>query len=180
MKRPRGVTLMEVLIAMAIVATLAAVVYPTVTGQIRRGQATALGNQLDNLRQALGSYRQNVQRYPNALSQLTTQPVAGASDICGTAIPAANRALWRGPYLNQNIAGDFAVGEDTIQNVLAQIVTVLPVRTLRVFALGVDTLLAAELEREFDGPSLNYAAGTILWTAAGSGTLTFQIPIRGC
>jgi type II secretory pathway pseudopilin PulG len=173
-------TLVEILIAMVIVVTLAAIVYPTVAGQLRRGQASALANQLDNLREALGSYRENVQRYPSALTQLTTQPTVGATDICAVAIPAANRALWRGPYLNQSIAGDFQVGEDTVQNVLGSVVTVAPLRNLRIFVLGVDTLVAAELEREFDGPTLNYGTGTVLWTAAGSGTLTFQFPIRGC
>jgi prepilin-type N-terminal cleavage/methylation domain-containing protein len=176
----RGVTLIEILIAMVIVVALAAVVYPTVAGQLRRGQATALGNQLDNVRTALSNYRQNVLRYPSVLTQLTTQPVAGATDVCGVAIPAANRALWRGPYLNQNVAGNIYVGEDSVLNALGYQVTVAPVANLRLFALGVDTLTAAELEREFDGTTLNYGAGTILWSTAGGGTLTFQIPIRGC
>src|SRR5688572_18921904 len=115
MRRDRGLTLIEILIAMTIVVALAAVLYPTVVGQLRRGQVTALGNQLDNLRQSLANYRQNVLFYPSVLSQLTTQPVAGATDICGTPLPPANLARWRGPYLNRSVTGDFPVGEATVR-----------------------------------------------------------------
>ncbi|MEK7401681.1 MAG: prepilin-type N-terminal cleavage/methylation domain-containing protein [Gemmatimonadota bacterium] len=178
----RGLTLVEVLIVLAILATLAAVLYPAVVGQLREGQATALANQLDNLRVAIANYRTNVVRYPRLLTQLTVQPGAGALDICGVVVPAANRALWRGPYLAQNILGNFPVGDATVQNTLVRVVTAAPVANLQIDAVSVDSTSAAYIERQFDGTPLNYATGSILWVSTGPavGDLTYQIPIRGC
>lgn len=178
----RGVTLVEILIVMAILATLAAVLYPSVAGQLRKGQATALANQLDNLRVAISNYRANVVRYPSLLTQLTVQPAAGALDACGVAIPATNRAWWRGPYLAQNILGNFPVGDGTVQNALVRVVTVTPVANLQIDVVDVDSTSAADIERQYDGTPLNYATGSILWVSTGPavGDLTYQIPIRGC
>jgi prepilin-type N-terminal cleavage/methylation domain-containing protein len=177
-------TMLEILVALAIMALLAAVLYPTVGAQLRQGQSTALANQLDNLRQAIANYRQNVQRFPNLLTQLTTQPVAGALDLCGTALPAANMALWRGPYITQVIAASgMPVGDATIQNAITRVPAggVGQPGTLQITVVNVENDSADDLERQFDGNN-NLATGTILWTLVGGslGTLTFQIPVRGC
>jgi hypothetical protein len=47
----------------------------------------------------------------------------------------------------------------------------------------VDSVVAAEVERAFDGEGLDYGAGTVRWTPGiepRRGTLSFGIPIRGC
>lgn len=57
------------------------------------------------------------------------------------------------------------------------------VATLFIDVREVDSVVAAELERAFDGEPLNYGAGTIRWAAGtepGRGTLSFGLPIRGC
>lgn len=177
-------TLVEILIALVIIAALAAVLYPTAAAQLRSGQTAALANQLDNLRQAIANYRQNVQRFPNLLTQLTTQPVAGALDACGTALPAANMLLWRGPYITQDIlAGGMPVGDATVQNLLDRIPNggVGQPATLGITAVNVDQKIATDLEAQFDGNN-NFGTGTIMWTATTGtlGDLVFQIPIRGC
>jgi prepilin-type N-terminal cleavage/methylation domain-containing protein len=179
----RAFTMLEILIALAIMALLAAVLYPTVGAQLRQGQSTALANQLDNLRQAIANYRQNVQRFPSLLTQLTTLPVAGAPDFCGNGLPAANVALWRGPYINQAIAaGGMPVGDATIQNGITNVGggVGLP-GTMQITVANVENDSADDLERQFDGNN-NLAAGTIRWTLVGGslGTLIFQIPVRGC
>jgi prepilin-type N-terminal cleavage/methylation domain-containing protein len=177
----RAVTLVEVLIVMAIIGVIAAVLYPAVSVQLRRGQASALANQLNNLRQSIASYRTNVTKYPTVLTQLTVQPVAGETDLCATALTAANRAAWRGPYITQNIVGNMPVGEAAIQNdILRNPPTTAggPIGLLQIVSTGVDVNSATDLEAEFDGNN-NFATGTILYNA-GTGTLTFQIPIRNC
>lgn len=181
-----GFTLLEFLVALAIVALLGAVLYPTVAGQLRSAQSTALANQLDNLRQSIANYRQNVQRFPQLLTQLTTQPPGGGSfDACGTALPAANMALWRGPYLTQVFtATGMPVGDATVINLLDRNPNTTPPQPaeLGITVVNVDSTSAADLERQFDGPVWNSAAGTIRWTptAAPLGDLVFWIPIRGC
>ena len=176
-RRREAMTIVEVLIALAILAIIAAVVLPTTAGQLRDGHAAALANQLANLRDAIGNYRQNVGAYPISLTQLTTQPVGGA-DACGTALSNPEVNAWRGPYINQNIVGNMPVGSAIVVASLTRA----PAGTiglLQIRAARVENDIASELEEQFDG-NANFATGTILWTAAGDDTLTFQIPIRGC
>ena len=174
-------TLAEVLVALAILALLAAVLFPTVGAQLRKGQSAALANQLDNLRTSIGNYRTNVVRYPFVLVDLTTQPGVGSVDACGTAIPAANRALWRGPYLTQVILGNTPVGDATLLNQLVRIPAngVGAPGLLQILVASVDSTVAVDLEAQFDGNN-NFATGTIQWTTLGADTLKFLIPIRGC
>jgi prepilin-type N-terminal cleavage/methylation domain-containing protein len=173
----RGVTLVEILIVMAILATLAAVLYPSVAVQLRRGQSTALANQLDNIRQALGNFQQNVTEYPRLLTQLTIAPVNGDDDSCGNNLSTSQRNSWRGPYLTQNIVGDIVVGDATIANTVVRFDLGGNQGLLRIFTTGVLPNTATDIEAQFDG-NANFATGTILYD--GTDQLTFQVPIRGC
>lgn len=176
----RGLTLVEILIVMAVLATLAAVIYPAVSVQLRRGQASALANQLSSLREAIANYRTNVQNYPTLLTQLTVQPVAGDDDSCGIDLTPANRNAWRGPYITQNIVGNMPAGDAMIQNDIQRLPATTgggPIGLLQILVTGVDANAAADLEQQFDGNN-NFASGTILWD--GVSVLTFQIPIRNC
>jgi prepilin-type N-terminal cleavage/methylation domain-containing protein len=175
--RGRGVTLVEILIVMAILATLAAVLYPSVAVQLRRGQSTALANQLDNIRVALANFQQNVGEYPRFLTQLTVAPVNGDDDSCGNNLSTTQRNSWRGPYLAQNLVGNMVVGDATISNLLTWAGLGGNQALLQVVATGVLPNAATDLEAQFDG-NADFATGTIVYD--GSNQLTFQIPIRGC
>jgi prepilin-type N-terminal cleavage/methylation domain-containing protein len=180
--RRRGLTLVELLAVMAILAALGAVLYPAVAVQIRKGQATAIGDQLKNLSDAIRNYQTNVGRYPTVLTQLTTQPLAGETDLCGVGLPGANRNAWRGPYLAQNIVGNMPVGDGVVQNdIIRNPLTngATPPGILQIKVASVDSTTAVDLEQQFDG-NANFATGTILWTTLGVDTLTYQIPIRNC
>lgn len=178
----RGLTLLEILIAIAMMAIIAAVVYPTVAGQLRTGQSAALGNQLANLRDAIANYQQNVGAYPRLLTQLTNTPVAGDDDSCAANLSLAERSAWRGPYINRAIVGAMPVGEAFVQTTMVRV----PANTattqagmLQIQATGVPNDVANDLESRFDG-NADLTAGNVIWTTAAGGTLTFQIPIRGC
>jgi prepilin-type N-terminal cleavage/methylation domain-containing protein len=177
MRQRRAVTLVELLIGLAIIATLAAVLYPSVAVQLRRGQATALANQLDNLRQALASFDQNVTEYPRLLTQLTVTPAVGDDDSCGNDLSLTQRNSWRGPYLTQNIVGNIIVGDVTIANTMVRFDLGGTQGLLQIFATGVQPTIATDLEAQFDG-NANFATGTIVYD--GANQLTFQIPVRGC
>ena len=178
--RRMAMTLAEVLVALAIVAILAAIVIPQVGSQLRRGQVAAIADQLGNLRTAISNYRENVNRYPTALVQLTTPLVLGDQDLCGVNVPTANRNAWRGPYLAQTVlvtgipVGDAIVQNDLLRNPLTDAGT--PPGILQIKVAGVPITIAADVEKQFDGDSV-YTTGSILWAAD---TLTFQMPIRNC
>lgn len=178
----RGITLVEVLIGLVIVAVMAAVLYPALGSQLRRGQATALGNQISNLRDAITAYRQNVGRYPRTLAQLANSLGAGATDACGSTMSTNVRNAWRGPYLTQVVNGDMIVGDATIKDTLVRSPVTdagVAAGVLRILFINVDTLTAYDVEKSFD-PSIDFAAGSILWSSAGLDTLKFQLLIRNC
>ena len=182
MRGRRGLTLAEMLIALAIIATLAAVLYPAMSAQLRKGQSTATASALSNLRDAIVAYRGNVTEYPRTLSLLTNAPIASATDACGNVLSAAERAAWRGPYLSQNISGSMTVGDATgldtlIRTPATDAATAPGILTLRL--INVDSTVAVDLDLQYDG-TVNLASGTVTWSSAGSDTLKFNIVIRNC
>lgn len=178
----RGFTLAESLIALAIIATMAAVLYPAMSAQLRHGQSAAMSTALTNLRSAILAYRENVSEYPRTLSLLTNAPVAGATDACGNAISAAQRNAWRGPYLSQNVSGGVTIGDGTgidtlIRTPATNAATAPGILTIRI--INVDSTVAAEIDRQFDGAN-DLANGIVTWSTSGLDTLKFNISIRNC
>ena len=180
----KGVTLLEMVAAIVIMGILAAVLYPTIGGQLRDARAAALARQMEALREAIAAYQDNVGQYPRQLAQLVISPTLGAVDLCGTLLSTGERNQWRGPYLTNAVVGDLPVGNYIVKDTILRVPPTTAagqVGTLQLRALGVDSVTAADLEMWFDG-ALNYATGSILWTPTvpPAGTLTFQVPIRGC
>jgi prepilin-type N-terminal cleavage/methylation domain-containing protein len=176
-----GMSLAEVLVALAILALLAASLYPAVFGQWQKGQATALANQLENVRTAVQNYRDNVQRYPRTLAQLTNALTATATDACAQVVPPGNRNMWRGPYLTQNVVDSLRVGDAIVLDTLIRSPATQAlglIAELQVNALNVEQSTATELEQRYESVT-DFGAGIILYTP-GTRTLTFQIRIRGC
>jgi prepilin-type N-terminal cleavage/methylation domain-containing protein len=182
--RRHGLSLVEVLVALAIIALIVAALFPTLMPRLRGGQVSAVASQLDYLRIAISNYRQDVRRYPRRLRELTYQLAAGDLDACGAPVSAANRARWNGPYVSRVIDGDFPAGDATIRDTLTRdppTTSSGPLANLQVVVTNVDSAVARELERQFDGND-DFAAGSILWTPAGGahGVLRLQTPITGC
>jgi prepilin-type N-terminal cleavage/methylation domain-containing protein len=180
----RGITLVEVIAAVLIVAVLAAATYPTIAAQWRRGQSTALGDQLSNLRSAILAYRENVQRYPRTLLQLTNALAASATDACAATMTAPIRSNWRGPYMSSNPTGEIKVGDFTVKDTLVRVPTTdagTAAGILQLRVIEVDQVSATDVERQFDGGNpVDFTAGNVLWTSNGVDTLKLQILIRNC
>lgn len=179
-----GLTLLETVVMLVILALLAALVTPTIGSVLRTAQASAVASTLDNLREAIGNYQENVGASPRRLGMLNTQPVAGDDDSCGANLSAGERNRWRGPYFTTPLNGDLPVGDALAKDTLIRVPmtnATTEAGMLQLRLVSVDSTTAFEVEQQFDGGP-NYASGSILWTSTGSqvGTLTFQIPIRGC
>jgi len=85
----RGFTLVEMLLVLVILATLAAIVYPKVMGRSEQARVTAAQTQIANFKTALDAFEVDTGYYPkgrNGLSDLLQQP----RDVTG----------WHGPYLD--------------------------------------------------------------------------------
>ena len=97
-ERRSGFTLIELIVVIAIIATLASVVGPSLFGNVGDAKVNAARSQLQIFALALDSYRLDNDQYPSTdqgLSALRALPLSGE--------PPKN---WRGPYLRQGVPLD--------------------------------------------------------------------------
>lgn len=94
----RGFTLLEVLVVIAVIATLVSIVAPSVFQNVGDAKINAARSQIEIFALALDSYRMHNGVYPTTeqgLEALRTMPTVGE--------PPRN---WRGPYLRKAVPVD--------------------------------------------------------------------------
>ena len=96
----RGFTLPEILVTVTVVAVLAAVVVPAVTQFINKGDAPAIQQDLNTIRQAITSYVSDNRTYPTTFYDLEVQN-------------GSLTATWKGPYTNAPLTGATGTGTFT-------------------------------------------------------------------
>jgi len=176
----KGMSLFEVLVGLLLVATLSALIVPPVKARLDMAEATAIVDNLNNVRRAIIRYRDTVGRYPSRLRQLYTRPGTGgvpSTDICGI-LPAANIARWSGPYLVNPIP---AAGIEVGRSVLLQDALERNVDSgeyLQIIVSGMSAGIADEVDISFDGgDTASPLLGTVTYDA---GLMRFWIAISGC
>ena len=180
--RRRGFTLIEMLVVLVVVLTLAAVVIPQVAGRAREATPTAVISSISSLAEAIGQFKTDVRRYPQRLEWLAG--TAGSpTDLCGAAIPAGLLDGWSGPYVQRQIgSGGVPAGDATIVNRLERAdAAATEVSSLILKAAEVTRDAAESIDREIDG-TVDLSAGAVRWTdvAGAADTLYYYYPIRGC
>jgi len=92
--RRSAFTLVEMLLVLVILATLAAIVIPKMAGRSQQAKITAAGTQISSLEMALDAFEVDNGYYPKsgALDELITQP--------------PNAPGWKGPYLKKGLPAD--------------------------------------------------------------------------
>ena len=178
----RGFTLPEVLVTIAIVATLAAVLLPALNSQLTKGEASRASNDLLAVQTAINTFVSDVRRYPDALSQLTTKITTAQTDINGNLYPVNLAARWKGPYLNEElvdnkmltgfggeIQADFIKSASNEFNGISYVkVDITPI-TLDEFN-GLDEII---------DDIASSSTGQLRWSAASSGVASFYaVPIQ--
>jgi general secretion pathway protein G len=97
-----GFTLLELLVVIAIIATLAAVVAPSIFRNVGDAKTSAAKSQIDIFALALNSYSLDNGAYPTTeqgLEALRTMPSASGTD-------GARPKNWKGPYLSRVVPLD--------------------------------------------------------------------------
>ena len=94
-RRQGGVTLIEMMVVVVIIALFAALVLPRMMGQADRARKTAARAQINAYMTALGSYKLDTGSYPTSeqgLQALRVKP--------------ENVSNWQGPYTDKEIGSD--------------------------------------------------------------------------
>jgi general secretion pathway protein G len=97
-----GFTLAEILVALALIALLAAVLLPTVAGQILKGDASRINQDLNAVRSGMEQFLADVHRYPGRYSHLSQAVDNNDLDINGTKYPNGLWPKWGGPYVTKD------------------------------------------------------------------------------
>lgn len=92
----RGFTLIELMLVLVILATLAAVVLPKLTGRSKQAKVTAAGTQIAQIEVALDAFEIDLGRYPTTSEGLRALTQKPASDSEG----------WQQPYLKRDVPKD--------------------------------------------------------------------------
>ncbi len=203
-KNPRirfGFSLVEVLTALAIIAVLAAVLFPALNGKLRDSRTATIAQTTLGLSQAIAEFKRATSMYPSNLTQLTTAPTAGTTlNICGTGntFSSTQATLWRGPYTSRDITANGVVVGDATVNAGLRRVAVGSSTWIVLDIPGVEDKIVDDLEAQFDGGGANSTTtGTIQMTdnsiastttssfvpAASPPVLTnlsYYIPINSC
>jgi type IV pilus assembly protein PilA len=102
-KRRSGFTLPEVLVTVAIVAVLAAIVVPTVTSQIGKGDDSRVSTSLTNVRTGITAFVSDTRKFPGRVSDLFNAIEDTDNDIKGSPYGTAAEARWKGPYASGSL-----------------------------------------------------------------------------
>ena len=94
-RRRAGVTLIEMLVVVTIIALFAALVGPSLFKQSDKARVTAARVQINNFRGALGQYKLDTGTFP------TTE-----QGLAALRVKPENVNQWQGPYLGQEIPVD--------------------------------------------------------------------------
>jgi prepilin-type N-terminal cleavage/methylation domain-containing protein len=198
-----GLTLIEVAVAAAIFAVLAAVVFATVHGSVststkRIGDAAMelreLTNALNKFDTATGNGSAPAGRMPRQLSHLTNPITTAQLNSCATVYSATNVSGWNnspGPFYSRDVVpgAGFPLSIGLVRDTLVRTPATAPNvtrswGTLQVRIDNVSFADAQELNALVDGDN-SATIGTIQWTAVPNAegmlsSIFWTIPVGGC
>jgi len=100
---PSGFTLIELMLVLVILATLAAIVLPKFTGRSQQAKMTAAKTQISQLEVALDAFEIDLGRYPTTTEGLRALVVKPTSDSDGWQQPYLKRAVPQDPWGNDYV-----------------------------------------------------------------------------
>ncbi|HJQ20329.1 MAG TPA: prepilin-type N-terminal cleavage/methylation domain-containing protein [Gemmatimonadaceae bacterium] len=174
-RRSKGFSLAEILVALALLALLAAVLMPTVAGQLLKGDASRVTQDLNAIRSGVEQFLADVHRYPGKysdLSKVITTTTATNVDIYGNGYNSAMVSKWKGPYvskdtLNSSIETGFG---GSVKNTFMRVTNTNAIEYLTVVVTGISATDFDKVDEQVDGPSTGGAgrtSGLLRFVSAG-------------
>lgn len=186
--RRSGFSLLEIIIALAIMVMLAAVVTPAVVGTLDRARIDRSTETLDALIAGLLEFRDDINMFPSQLAHLT-EPIDGSQqNSCGQnypTFPPPSNVLnrWEGPYVNRAVPPTgLPTPIGTVQNALQRIPAASNPAVLRINVPTVTFEDVTLLNNAVDGDGSG-TTGTVRWTgpdAQGLVTLHYVLNVNAC
>src|SRR5215207_7594668 len=158
-RKRTGFSLPEILVAIAILAVVAAVVIPSIGGQLRAGDESRVQQDLTNLRAGIEQFLADVRRYPKSVGQLTNAPTVAHSALVGGVYNSGQIGRWRGPYITKDSVFALKTGYDaTITSAFDTLslgissltFSATGTRYLRIFLVSFDSTNALRLDQRMD------------------------------
>lgn len=161
-KRPRsqkknGFTLPEVLVTVALMSLLAAVVIPSVLGQMTAGEVSKLGQGLTSVRVAVEQFASDIHRFPVKPTLLYRATTSADKDVNQVTLPAPLANRWKGPYLARDSVAFFLGGNAGAGGTVADTFLIKSAGTVSYITAIVTGMRAVDmirLDKEFDGYSV--------------------------
>ena len=180
-----GFTLVEVLVAIAIMVMIAATIVPSVVGSIDRTRQDRAYVQFRSLAAAIDSFHLvgHVGVYPRSLVYLSTAVTSTDQNSCGQVFGSTRAGGWKGPYIDRIVpTSGLPVFIGTAQNILIRTPAtggVNPTLTMRVDNVLLGDAEVLDIQIDVTASS---TAGNIRWGAVTNGmvTLDYVRPISGC
>lgn len=166
----RGFTLAEILVALALMALLAAVLLPTVAGQILKGDAGRVVQDLEAVRSGSERFLTDLRRYPGRYSDLSTAITITQTDILGNAYNSGQVNKWAGPYVTKDtLTASVETGfGGRITNAFMTVTNTNAVPYLTIVVTGITGPDADRIDEQIDGPTADpRTTGLLRWVSAG-------------
>lgn len=183
-----GFTLVEIIVAIAVMLILAATITPSVLGILDKERVEKGYAALKHLAAGILEFKRDVTKNPSLLSQLSVYGITtNSNNSCGARFSAGEVSKYDGPYINripQPPAGlpvEIGLARDQLRRDPATSAAAGSPGVLQIVVDNVSESDAMALNDQVDGDNSS-TAGTVRWEAPANGyvVLLYTVSISGC